>query len=57
MFWDRDHYAGHTAGAVSAPATQWFFAEGSQGFFDTYVLVVNANPAPADDHVDVPARG
>jgi hypothetical protein len=48
MFWDRSYYAGHTAGAVSAPGTQWFFAEGSQGFFDTYVLVVNANPAPAE---------
>jgi IPT/TIG domain len=47
MFWDRRHYAGHSASAVSAPATQWFFAEGSQGFFDTYVLVVNANPTPA----------
>ncbi len=47
MFWDSSYYAGHTAGAVNAAATQWYFAEGSQGFFDTYILVVNANATPA----------
>lgn len=47
MFWDRRHYGGHTEVAGSEPGTRWYFAEGSQGFFDTYVLLTNANPAPA----------
>ena len=41
------HYGGHTAKAVDSPRTAWFFAEGSQGFFDTYLLLANANLTPA----------
>jgi autotransporter-associated beta strand protein len=41
MFWDATSYAGHTGGAVSQPSTNWFFAEGSQGFFQTFVLIIN----------------
>ena len=48
MFWQASHYAGHTGGAVSEPAPEWFFAEGSQGFFSTFVLVINPNATPAD---------
>jgi hypothetical protein len=48
MFWDKSYYAGHTGSAVEQPAPDWFFAEGSQGFFETFVLVINPNPAPAD---------
>jgi autotransporter-associated beta strand protein len=48
MFWDASYYGGHTGTAVEQPAVRWFFAEAAQGFFDTYVLVTNANPMPAD---------
>jgi hypothetical protein len=40
MRWDASGYGGHGAEAT-APATQWYFAEGSQGFFSTYVLLFN----------------
>ena len=46
MFWDATHYGGHTSNAVTQAERKWIFAEGSQGFFDTYVLLANANPAP-----------
>jgi autotransporter-associated beta strand protein len=49
MFWDASYYAGSTGTAVDAPATDWFFAEGSQsGYFNTFVLVINPNPTPTD---------
>jgi autotransporter-associated beta strand protein len=48
MFWDASYYGGHTGTAVEHAAARWFFAEAAQGFFDTYVLVTNANPVPAD---------
>jgi hypothetical protein len=48
MFWDQSHYAGSTGSAVDRPAQDWFFAEGSQGFFQTFVLVINPNATPAD---------
>jgi hypothetical protein len=40
MRWDATGYGGHGAEAT-APATQWYFAEGAQGFFSTYVLLFN----------------
>ncbi|MGE3842169.1 MAG: hypothetical protein AB7I50_11320 [Vicinamibacterales bacterium] len=43
MFWDGGKYGGHTDTAVQVPSTRWYFAEGSQGFFDTYVLLANSN--------------
>ncbi len=48
MFWDPAHYAGHTGSALRQPSQTWFFAEGAQGFFDTFVLVINPNPTPTD---------
>ncbi len=52
MFWDRTgYYGGHTGSAVAEPATRWYFGEGSQGFFDTYVLL--ANSGNTDAHVTV----
>jgi hypothetical protein len=45
MFWDQSYYGGHTANAVARPEKQWTFAEGFQGFFDTYILIANANAA------------
>jgi autotransporter-associated beta strand protein len=43
MFWDQSYYGGHTANAVAKPEKKWTFAEGFQGFFDTYILIANAN--------------
>jgi hypothetical protein len=40
--------AGHNSGAVAAPATRWFLAEGATGdYFDTFVLVANPNDSVA----------
>ncbi len=33
---------------MGEPAPDWFFAEGSQGFFETFVLVINPNASPTD---------
>jgi len=41
MRWDASGYGAHTEKAVEAPATTWYFAEGSQGFFSTYILLAN----------------
>jgi uncharacterized repeat protein (TIGR01451 family) len=49
QFWGEGSYGGHTENALTAPATRWFFAEGSQGYFDTFVLIAN----PQDEAVDV----
>ena len=50
MIWDASGYGGHGGTAVR-PDTRWLFAEGSQGFFDTYVLLANDNAVDVD--VDV----
>lgn len=47
MFWDANRYGGHGGTAVSQPATTWYFAEGSQGFFDTWLLLANSSIQPA----------
>jgi hypothetical protein len=44
MFWRQ---AGHTETAVSSAARRWYFAEGSQGAFDTFLLLANATDVPA----------
>jgi hypothetical protein len=46
--WDDTSYGGHTEGAVAAPSTRWYFAEGSQGFFDTFVLLANPHATAVD---------
>ncbi|MEO5819223.1 MAG: PQQ-dependent sugar dehydrogenase [Vicinamibacteraceae bacterium] len=46
MRWDRDNYGAHTEKAIAGPASNWFFAEGSQGFFLTYVLLTNPSDLP-----------
>jgi len=46
MKWDRNNYGAHTEKAIDGPASNWFFAEGSQGFFLTFVLLTNPNPVP-----------
>jgi Ca2+-binding RTX toxin-like protein len=47
MFWDPQHFGAHGGTAVEGPRTRWLFAEGSQGFFSTFVLLANASGAPA----------
>ena len=46
MTWDASGYGGHTGTAVDRPELRWYFAEGSQGMFDTYVLLANAAAEP-----------
>jgi hypothetical protein len=41
MWWDHEAYGAHTERAIEGAARQWYFAEGSQGFFHTYLLLVN----------------
>ena len=55
MSWDARGYGGHGARRDSA-ATRWLFAEGSQGFFNTFVLLANDNAAAGRRHREVPAR-
>lgn len=45
--WDARGYGGHGGTAVT-PSTRWLFAEGAQGYFDTFVLLTNDNDAPVD---------
>ncbi len=41
--------AGHQSAGVSAPATQWFLAEGATGpYFDLFVLIANPTATDAD---------
>ena len=47
MVWNHEGYGGHGDTAVTATGTRWHFAEGSQGFFDTYVLLANPGDVPA----------
>jgi YVTN family beta-propeller protein/autotransporter-associated beta strand protein len=51
MWWDAAGYGAHTEKASSAAASQWYFAEGSQGFFHTYFLLLNPHPVPTMAHV------
>ena len=45
--------AGHAASAVTAPALDWFLAEGATGaFFDEYILLANPSSTPALVQVD-----
>jgi hypothetical protein len=47
MFADSRYYMGHGGNAVEAARTKWYFAEGSQGFFDTYLLLANSGSSAA----------
>jgi hypothetical protein len=46
MRWDATGYEGHTERASEGANTRWYFAEGAQGFFHTYLLLVNAGSTP-----------
>ena len=45
MRWDATGYGMHTEKAADALARDWFFAEGAQGFYDTFYLLTNPSPA------------
>lgn len=47
MVWNGEGYGGHSGNAVDGPQLRWYFAEGSQGFFDTYLLLANAGTIAA----------
>ena len=48
MFWDANYYGSHGGTAVDGPRTRWLFAEGSEGFFNMYVLLANASATASD---------
>jgi len=47
MFWDQSYYGSHGGTAVDGPRPRWLFAEGSEGFFNTFVLLANSNVTAA----------
>ena len=47
MRWDATGYGAHTEKATSGPALKWYFAEGSEGFFRTYLLLANPDFVPS----------
>jgi lysophospholipase L1-like esterase len=50
MYWaNGTKRGGHNSPGVAAPAPRWFLAEGSTGFFDTFVLIANPDPAKGAD--------
>jgi hypothetical protein len=51
MRWDATDYGGHTEKATSGPATTWYFAEGSEGFFRTFLLLANPQTTTNVAHV------
>jgi len=44
MWWDQTGYGSHTERATEGLSNTWYFAEGAQGFFFTYVLLMNPHP-------------
>jgi hypothetical protein len=56
MYMDRPgepFAAGHESAGVTAPATEWFLAEGATGpFFELFILLANPTNTPAEVRVD-----
>jgi subtilisin-like proprotein convertase family protein len=50
MSWDSTGYGG-SGGIAIVPNTHWLFAEGSQGYFDTFILLANDGGADANGTV------
>ena len=46
MTWDATMYGGHTETAAAELSTTWYFAEGALGYFDTFLLLGNAQATP-----------
>jgi autotransporter-associated beta strand protein len=58
MTWDRQiGYGAHTEHATDTPSTTWYFAEGSQGFFSTFLLLANPNAVAMTATVDYLREG
>jgi hypothetical protein len=47
MTWDASGYGGHSASPVDRPRMKWLFAEGAQGYFDTYFLLLHTGSVDA----------
>jgi len=48
MSWDAAaSYGGSGGEAIGQTRTKWLFAEGAQGFFSTFLLLLNPNASPA----------
>lgn len=47
-FWDDTSYGSHGASAIEGARTRFLFSEGSQGFFETFLLLANPNGVPTD---------
>jgi hypothetical protein len=48
MRWDASGYGASTEKAAGALSRTWYFAEGSQGFFSTFLLLVNPQATSND---------
>jgi hypothetical protein len=54
MRWDASGYGTHTEKAIHGSGAQtWYFAEGSQGFFETYFLLANPGDTNNDAIVEM----
>lgn len=51
MRWDRGGYGSHAAVAADGASLTWYFAEGAQGFFHTFLLL--GNPDAQENHVSI----
>jgi hypothetical protein len=51
MRWDKSGYGAHGERATEGAAPQWYFAEGSQGFFSTFFLLVNPQTMANTAHI------
>jgi hypothetical protein len=52
MRWDETGYGSHTEKAAHGAERTWYFAEGSQGFFHTFLLLANPAATPNEATVD-----
>jgi hypothetical protein len=57
MRWDPSGYGSHTEKAAEALSRTWYFAEGSQGFFETFILLANPAPVPTTASVEFLLEG
>ncbi len=50
MWWDASGYGSSGEKASAAAASTWYFAEGSQGYFHTYILLLNPHAVSTVAH-------
>jgi len=51
MRWDRTGYGSHAEKASEGAAREWLFAEGAQGYFSMYLLLVNPQETANVAHI------